>query len=265
MTTLGLALPLAAALVASSPSTLRRYAARERAGQPLVRCRGPGRQAPSAEHRDAGEQVVREMRGLIGADALSHRVPGLSRRVAAAVKAETLTALERERIESCTRISITVPGVVRGFDGVHISGGFVLPVADASVPYRTVVAVSESYDSPAVLSVLERDIALNGAPLVYRLDRAACHRTPEVKELCDAHQVLILYGPPRYPQYYGQLERQNREHRAWLNTCGPLALGELGEEVERMQYAWNCSLPRRSLGWRTASEVWSARPKLEVD
>lgn len=28
------------------------------------------------------------------------------------------------------------------------------------------------------------------------------------------YAVLVLHGPPHHPRFYGQLERQNREHRA---------------------------------------------------
>ena len=266
---LGLELALATALVASSPSTFRRHAARERDGLPLVQRRGPGPQSPSPQHVAGAEKVVREMRGLIGADALSHRVPGLSRREAAEVKRATLTMMERERIAACERVTVTTPSVVRGFDALHVSttagGHFLLAAADASIPYRTLLSATPTYDSVAVAAALERDIALNGPPLVYRLDRASCHRTDDVNELLDHHGVLVLHGPPRHPQYYGQLERQNREHRAWLNTCQLLDPQELEEQVQRMLYAWNCSLPRRSLAWRTASEMWSQRPTLKVN
>ena len=64
----------------------------------------------------------------------------------------------------------------------------------------------------ALQAYLER----NGAPLVYRLDRAMAHDAAAARAVLDAHQVLVLHGPPRDPCYYGQLERQNREHRAWL-------------------------------------------------
>jgi hypothetical protein len=266
---LGLELVLASALIGTSPSTARRHAAREREGLPLVQRRGPSPQSPSAELELAGERVVREMNGLIGADALSHRVPGLSRRTAAAVKSGTVTAMERERVDGCERMRVTEPGVIRGFDAMHVSTTagtyFALIAADASVPYRTVMQLYEQYDTRAVVDALERDFLINGAPLVLRLDRAKCHQTGEVRELCDSWGVLLLHGPPRHPQYYGQLERQNREHRAWLHACPVLAPEELEHELERMQYAWNSSLPRRSLAWRTASEAWWQRTKLEVD
>src|SRR5262249_21059215 len=34
---------------------------------------------------------------------------------------------------------------------------------------------------------------------------------------------------------------------------------------QRMRYAWNSTLPRRSLSWRTASEAWAARGIIDID
>jgi len=53
-----------------------------------------------------------------------------------------------------------------------------------------------------------------------RMDRASSHDTFAVHEVLREHEVLLLHGPPRYPQYYGQHERQNREHQAWLAHSG---------------------------------------------
>ncbi|MBK7863639.1 MAG: hypothetical protein IPJ65_34540 [Archangiaceae bacterium] len=110
-------------------------------------------------------------------------------------------------------------GVVR-VDAMHVSTiegwRHLLAVADASIPYRTMLAMVGSYDSSSA-ATLNLGILLNGAPLVYRFDRAKCHRTAEVREVLNRHEVLVLQGPPRHPRYGGQLERQNREHRAWLN------------------------------------------------
>jgi len=266
---LGVTMTLTAALVASSPATLRRQAARARRGEQLVHPRGRALEAPTQELISAGSSVVRSMKGLIGAEALSHKVPGLSRRKAAAIKQETLTQMERERIAACERVVVTQPDVIRGFDAVHVSttGGwrYLLASADASVPYRTLLAVVDSYDSSSVAASLELDIQCNGAPLVYRLDRARCHRTDEVHEVLSRHGVLVLHGPPRHPQYYGQLERQNREHRAWLEACGTLDPQQLAAEALSMKTAWNSTLPRRILSWQTAADVWKQRPKLVVD
>lgn len=60
-----------------------------------------------------------------------------------------------------------------------------------------------------------------------------------------------------YPRYYGQLERQNREHRAWLDAGG--RSGSIEQELEEMRQALNARLPRRSLAWSTAATAWEVR------
>ena len=71
--------------------------------------------------------------------------------------------------------------------------------------------------------------------------------------------------PARVTRIFGQLERQNREHRAWLDRVGPLAAACLADELERMRVALNASWPRRTLGWQTAEERWNQRPLLSID
>ena len=110
------------------------------------------------------------------------------------------------------------------------------------------------------------DFEANGAPLVWRVDRAKAHATPEVLDVLNAHKVLVLHGPPHLPRYYGQLERQNREHRAWLNgVCPDLGLEHLTAECEQMRWAFNELVPRRTLGWKTAAAVWRTCTRPVVD
>ena len=71
--------------------------------------------------------------------------------------------------------------------------------------------------------------------------------------------VLRLHGPAHFPRFYGQLERQNREHRGWLASCAPVPPGDLPESCERMRRALNEAWTRRSLGWMTAAEKWATR------
>ncbi len=147
-----------------------------------------------------------------------------------------------------------------------MSARYALIAADGAVPYRTSLTTGRVLRLPNWWRArCGRDLEQNGAPLVYRLDRARAHDTPAARELLAAHQVLVLHGPPRYPCFYGQLERQNREHRAWLHA-DPLAHGtplepRLAEMLDRVNRLWR----RRTLGWKTAAEVWSARPPLNVD
>lgn len=270
MQQLNLAAPLIAAIAGVGASTLRRWRARRRGGQSLLRCDGRRRvrQTPIAIGTvDAAASLVRRLHGLVGAAALARSV-GVSRRTAARIKRLTLTRMERERKAGLRQIQIAAPGVLRGMDAMQFPGSrdrYALIAADGAVPYRTSLTLGPCYDAALVTRALESDLAQNGAPLVYRLDRASAHDAPMARGVLAAHQVLVLHGPPRYPCYYGQLERQNREHRAWLragdwpdDAALEPCLREMLEGVNRL---WR----RRTLGWRTAAEAWSARPPLTVD
>jgi hypothetical protein len=270
MRALGLVPVLAAAVVGASPATLRRWNARVRDGRPPRDRRGCcQRRLLDSVTALKVDSVVRELHGLVGADALRHQVPGVSRREAAAIKSTAMTEMERERQARCGRIVVHQPGVIRGFDALYaltIDGPrWLLVSADAHVPYRTSIEVVPSYDGAAVAAAIARDFALHGPPLVWRIDRARCHEVLEVLKVLAAYEVLLLHGPPHHPRFYGQLERQNREHRAWLNAAGELDACALPALCGQMHRALNGAWSRRTLGWRTAETVWEARPVLDVD
>jgi len=257
---LGQTLARATRLAGVDPSTVRRWR--------CARCIRARRTVPAALSSRA-EHLVRDLNGLIGAGALSHAVVGLSRREAARVKCTTMTLIERERQQTLTRVSVGAAGLIRGLDAMHLSSEgskcYALVCADAAIPYRTSITLGAHYDAALVAHTLERDIADHGAPLILRADRARAHDSPPVKQLIEEHLVLMMHGPPRYPCFYGQLERQNREHRAWLAAL----IDPLGEPMqrllERMIYCLNNLWPRRSLGWKTATEVWKERSGISID
>jgi transposase InsO family protein len=263
MRRLGQTLGRIAPLAGVDPSTLRRWR--------CTRCRRserPRRPVPPSLAARA-EHLVRDLSGLIGAAALSRAVVGLSRRQAARIKHVTLTLIERERQQTLTRVSVGAAGLIRGLDALQLSIAdakcYALVCADAAIPYRTSISWGGHYDAALVARTLERDIERHGAPLILRADRARAHDSPLVRRILERHQVLMLHGPPRYPRFYGQLERQNREHRAWLAAL----IDPLGEPMqallERMLHCLNTLWPRRSLGWKTATAVWNARFDIKVD
>ncbi len=267
---LGMSASLSARVVGASASTLRRWERRARAGEALRGRRGP-RSAPalSPERAQKVEEHVRALAGLVGAESLRHTVPGVSRRQASAVKTATLTVMERERVARCMRIRVAAPGIMRGFDAMHVSTRqgprFLLIAGDACVPFRTSARVEEHYDAPSVAKTLDEDFREHGAPLVLRLDRARAHDSPEVHAVLRKHGVLMLHGPPRHPRFYGQLERQNREHRAWLEAEPQPDELALRQMCRRMTNALNDLWRRPTLEWRTACEVWEQRPPLIED
>jgi hypothetical protein len=245
--------------------TLGRWRRRAREGRPLVGRRGPAPVVLAPEATVQAADLVRALGGQVGAESLRRSVAGLSRREAARVKQAACRDLERERRRRAERITVSAPGVVRGLDGMDLGHGSLLVAADGAVPYRTSWAAVRRYDGPAVAALVERDIALHGRPLVYRMDRARQHETAAVRDVLARHEVLLLHGPPRRPQYYGQLERQNREHRAWLTAIGLRPTGDTDEQISTMMLALNGRWRRRTLGWRTAGEVWQTRSPIDVD
>lgn len=269
MMRLGLSAPLAAGIVGASVSTLRRWAHRRRHGEKLRARAGPA-VAPVAPERAAEAlAVVKQLGGQIGIRALAKQVPSLSRSQADGLKHQALTELERARKQASSRIEVTVPGILRGFDAMHVvttdGPRWLLIAADASVPFRTTGRVVEHYDGPSVALALETDILRHGPPLAYRLDRWRAHETQEVLALLAKHGVLILHGPPYYPRFYGQLERQNREHRSILAAHGVPSPDALPALCDVMLRSVNELWPRRGLGWRTPRQVWDTRPRVDED
>ena len=91
----GLTLRWSALGIGVHATTAWRWRRREARGQPLVRRRGPRPRILSFTACTEAAQLVRDLRGLIGAETLRHSVPGLTRRVAAAIKTDTCRAVER--------------------------------------------------------------------------------------------------------------------------------------------------------------------------
>jgi hypothetical protein len=141
---------------------------------------------------------------------------------------------------------------------MYLASGFALNAADACVPYRTSCAHVGAYDAEHVARVLEADFQTYGAPLVLRDDCASCHTAPAVLSVLDAFGVTLLQGPPYHAQYYGQHERQNREHRDWLAWIQHTT-DDMQAELDRMKSALNERWLRPTLGWQSAADAWKRR------
>lgn len=254
---------LCAAALGVSASTVRRATKPCHASKP-----GPKRTALDCAKCERVRTAVRATHGLVGAQSLG-RLTSLPRRICAEIKMAELRAIERDRKARCAAVTIASPGIVRGFDAMHVQStearAYWLVAADGAVPFRTTVTTVDSYDARNVIDVLRRDFETYGPPLVLRLDRISCQRTPDVDELLAHYQVLALHGPPHYPRYYGQLERQNREHRAWYAKLGPVTRAQLEPAADRMRTALNGLWPRTTLGGWTAEQAWHARKPLDVN
>jgi hypothetical protein len=238
--------------------TVLRWSARLLAGEPLIQRRGGAMKKGPAQSEARVREILVELHGMAGAASLAKSVHGVSRRRAELIKEEHATAMERARKQECSRVKLVEPGLLRAFDAVHLEHGFLLCAADGCVPYRTSLVHSVSYDGDAVARTLDADFREHGAPLVLRDDRASCHTTPAVLSVLQQHGVSLLQGPAYYPQYNGQHERQNVEHRHWL-TAARVGDADIESSLERMKRALNETWRRPTLGWQTAAQVWSTR------
>jgi hypothetical protein len=260
----GLTLSWAALGIGVHASTASRWRRRAERGELLARRRGPRVRPLSLVACSEASRLVQDTHGLIGAEALRRSVAGLTRRAAANIKSDTCRLMERERRVGAERVRVAAPGILRGFDAMALPGpgraqSYALIAADGCVPFRTSWIVAPRYDGRAVTAILRRDFDTFGPPLVLRLDRASSHDVPAVRQLLHEHRVLALHGPSYYARYYGQLERQNREHREWLGRWpGP-------RDLDAMMAALNGRWRRSTLGWHTAQELWEARPSMAVD
>jgi transposase InsO family protein len=244
-----------------SPSTVRRD------------LKPQSRKAKQAKPRDQNvcqrvRSIVRATHATVGVQSLSH-MTGLPRRACAEIKRSERRELERERKARCQRVVFASPGIVRGFDAMHVetihAKAYWLVAADAAIPYRTSVVTVPNYDAEQVIGALVADFETHGAPLVLRLDRIACQRTEELLAMLARYEVLPLHGPPRHPYYYGQLERQNREHREWYAMLGPVTPAELTAAGEAMRTSLNALWSRPTLDGWTAEQAWRARKPIQID
>lgn len=254
----------AARAIGIDRKTLRRWLERLSLGEPLFKRRGGTMKPGTPEQEMRVREHVTSLRGMVGAESLARSVTGVSRRRAALLKCVVNTEQERARKQKCARVQITTPGVIRGFDAMHLTHGYALVATDACVPMRTTVCKVEVYDAANVAAVLDQDFCEHGAPLVLREDRARCHTSPRVMSVLERHRVVLLQGPPYHAQYYGQLERQNLEHRRYWDWPGDTGLVD-DDALAEMKTALNALWRRPTLGWCTASELWNARPNLDED
>ena len=266
MTEAGVPRGLAAQALGFDPSTERRWRRNLENGDPArQRSRSPALDAArAAEARRRVEKLGR----LIGADALA-KGTGVTRRQAAAIKREVLAEAERERKAHCGHVTVSAPGIIRGFDPVFVSTTeglqYLFHSADACIPFKTRLALMATYDACSVRRHLEADFAEHGVPLVVRMDRAACHDAPLVASLLEALGVIMLHGPPYYPCYYAQLERQNRDIRALVDALGVVSPSVLASWCQEARQSLNALWPRRTLDWYTPERVWKERPPMLVD
>lgn len=114
-------------------------------------------------------------------------------------------------------------------------------------------------------AVLERLFLDHGPPLVLKADNGSAFISAEFQSLLARYGVVILYSPPRYPQYNGALERSNGTLKTFTQldaTRDGHPLRWTSDNVERARELANeLTRPWGARG-PTPAEAWSARTAL---
>ena len=201
-----------AAVFGVTERTLRRWARRVAAGEPLVRPRG---RRPKPVARDRRQGVIAALRRLgpcAGVAALRGLFRDVPYRRIARMKKRFARALQRRRGWHLKRLVWTRPGAVWATDFTHPEAA--LPKDDNRLCLVRDLGSGKQLAVPCsgerartVCALLAILFAAFGAPLVLKHDGGGAFRADDTVALLREHDVTALRSPPRTPQYNGSCER----------------------------------------------------------
>ena len=193
--------------------TLRRWAQRRRAGEPLVRPRGR-RPSPVARHRRQGViGALRRLGPCAGVPVLRGLFRDVPYRTLAKLKRRFVCAIQRRRAWYRRKLLWPHAGVTWATDFTHPEAR--LPgtsnrlclVRDLGSGAQLAAAPCTGERASVVCAVLAALFVALGPPLVLKHDGGGAFRADATQALLRDHDVVALRSPPRTPQYNGSCER----------------------------------------------------------
>jgi transposase InsO family protein len=202
-----------ATAVGVTERTLRRWAQRRRAGEPLVRPRGR-RPAPVARHRRQGViAALLRLGPCAGVPVLRGLFGDVPYRTLAKLKRRFARAIQRRRGWYRKRLLWLRAGAVWATDFTHPEAR--LPgtsnrlclVRDLASGAQLAAAPCRGERASVVCAVLAALFVALGPPLVLKHDGGGAFRAHATAAWLRDHDVVPLRSPPRTPQYNGSCER----------------------------------------------------------
>lgn len=193
--------------------TLRRWAQRRRAGEPLVRPRGR-RPTPVARHRRQGViGALLRLGPCAGVPVLRGLFRDVPYRTLAKLKRRFARAIRRRRGWYRKRLRWLRAGAVWATDFTHPAAR--LPgtsnrlclVRDLASGAQLAATPCRGERASVVCAVLAALFVALGPPLVLKHDGGGAFRAHATTALLRDHGVVPLRSPPRTPQYNGSCER----------------------------------------------------------
>jgi transposase InsO family protein len=193
--------------------TLRRWAARHRAGEPLVRRRG---RPPDEVPRDRRQGVIRALLKLgpcAGVNVVRGLFMDVPYRTIAKLKRRLARAIRRRRGWHRRCLRWLLPGSVWATDftkpraGLPGSNTRLCLVRDLASGAQLAAVPCKGEQALVAGAVLALLFLLLGPPLVLKHDGGSAFIAHSTQHLLEEHGVVSLRSPPRTPQYNGACER----------------------------------------------------------
>jgi transposase InsO family protein len=169
--------------------------------------------------RGASDEDRTRMLGLLwvlgpttGWESLRGHFPGVSRRELRRLLRRTRKAWRRLDRVGATALQWKRPGTVWAIDFTQpptpIEGRYprMLLVRDLSSGMSLLALPCEDETAATAAAALRSLFLEHGAPLVLKSDNGSAFIAEELKALCAAFRVTLLYSPPYYPAYNGACE-----------------------------------------------------------
>jgi len=147
-----------------------------------------------------------------GSEMLRPYIPGVGRRELRRLLSRTRKQWRRLRRAGALALLWKRPGAVWAMDFTEppapIEGryGYLLLVRDLSSGATLLALPCEDETAKTAMDALGSLFLEHGAPLVLKADNGAAFIAQDLRALCGARGVTLLYSPPYYPAYNGSCE-----------------------------------------------------------
>jgi transposase InsO family protein len=261
-----------ATAVGVTERTLRRWAQRRRAGEPLARPRG---RRPTPVARDRRQGVIAALLRLgpcAGVPVLRGLFGDVPYRTLASLKRRFVRAIRRRRGWYRKRLLWLRAGAVWATDFTHPEAR--LPgtsnrlclVRDLASGAQLAAAPCRGERASVACAVLAALFVVLGPPLVLKHDGGGAFRAHATTALLRDHGVVSLRSPPRTPQYNGSCERAGgtlKQRVAYVASAKGHPDRWTLADLAQAQWQANTTARPRGANGPTPADAFAARRRVD--